>query len=233
MWARLAESNSHTPSKVGTTDVYMSEPFNLAYIIKESWPAGHKSLPDSSQMHFPMPPLGNNKDNETLDHGREIIRDLEHDPSTGSNRFTLGKQTHDSLVQTYFEVCHRAFPILDKEEFITSLENDTASSLLLQGVYLVAACHCEESVILSSGWASKHQAKLTFSRRAEEIYNTNNEPSTVTLIQALFLMSFWWGGLLDQKDTWHWLGCSIRFAQARGMHRTFVDSTKSPLNITH
>ncbi|KAI9871346.1 MAG: hypothetical protein M1830_003011 [Pleopsidium flavum] len=139
--------------------------------------------------------------------------------------FTLPeKNVRDQLLRTYFDCVHPSFPILDRPEFIRLNVNNHLSLLILQSVYFVAATHCEESLILEAGFRTRHSARLTFYKRAKALYDADYEANTVTIVQALFLMSFWWGGPIDQKDTWHWLGAAIGLAQTKGMHRSTVRS---------
>jgi hypothetical protein len=134
----------------------------------------------------------------------------------------LEKTVHEKLIQTYFDCFHPSFPIVDRGHFLRLYETNSVPLLLLHGIYLVAATHCEQHVITSAGWSSRQAARLGFYQRAKALYDADYESDTTTVVQALLLMSFWWGGPLDQKDTWHWLGCAIRLAQTKGMHRSYV-----------
>jgi len=61
-----------------------------------------------------------------------------------------------------------------------------------------------------------------FIKRAKILYDFDQEANSIKVIQALFLMSFWWGGPTEHKDIGHRLGSAITLAQARGLHRSYV-----------
>ncbi|KAJ5883281.1 uncharacterized protein N7473_010167 [Penicillium subrubescens] len=65
--------------------------------------------------------------------------------------------------------------------------------------------------------------QFTFYRRAKALYDTDNELDGVSIVQATILMSEWWGGPMEQKDTWYWLGVAATLAQSLGMHRSLLD----------
>ena len=132
------------------------------------------------------------------------------------------KQVGRILVDVFFEYVLHCYPILNCFEFLEFFEADKISLLLLNAIYLAATIYCPDSVIADCGFASKHIASLTFYLRAKSLYDAGYETDTLTVIRSTLLMAHWWGGLLEQKDPWYWLGVASGMAQAIGMHRLCV-----------
>lgn len=132
------------------------------------------------------------------------------------------KQVGRILVDVFFEYVLHCYPILNCSEFLEFFEADKISLLLLNAIYLAATIYCPDSVIADCGFASKHIASLTFYLRAKSLYDAGYETDTLTVIRSTLLMAHWWGGLLEQKDPWYWLGVASGMAQAIGMHRLCV-----------
>ena len=94
------------------------------------------------------------------------------------------------------------------------------SPLLLQAMLFVGALHCDDHVLTELGYGARHRAKFLFYSRAKDIYDSDFERKKITVIQALFLMSFMRAGALLEKDTRHWLGAAISLAQSKALHRS-------------
>ncbi|OJJ29669.1 hypothetical protein ASPWEDRAFT_121776 [Aspergillus wentii DTO 134E9] len=125
----------------------------------------------------------------------------------------------DSLVDVYFQYSFPSLPVLDRSAFLAAREEGTVSRLLLNAVYLAASIYCSDSLVAAAGFASRYEASLTFYRRTKSLYDAGYEADSIAIIQATFLASHWWSGLLDHKDPWYWLGISAGMAQAVGMHQ--------------
>jgi hypothetical protein len=145
--------------------------------------------------------------------------DQQHLHTTGAFR-TPRKQTSDALIDSFWKYSYPVFPLFDWEQFYTDYSTGSISPLLLNAVFMVAAFHCPESVVSDASFSSRYLASLTFYRRAKALYDNDNEPDGVTIVQATILMSNWWGGPMEQKDTWYWLGVAASLAQSLGMHRS-------------
>jgi hypothetical protein len=130
------------------------------------------------------------------------------------------KAIHERLLDTYFQIFHPNHPIFNAGDFFRKYQEQRLSLLVLHAVYFLGATHCDMALIRNAGFSSRQEARLTFYKRAKALYDADYEADTIANVQALFLMSFWWGGALDQKDTWHWLGAAISLAQSKGLHRS-------------
>lgn len=147
----------------------------------------------------------------------------------------------DPLLRCYFDHFHPAFPVVHAAQFRAAVAARTASLLVLTAVRLVAVTICADALLVeaarssgvacdaadktagSPGKASlqiRHVLRRRYYRQAKALYDADLEPDKYDTIAGAFLMSFWWDGPDDQKDSWHWLGVATSLAQSRGMHRS-------------
>ncbi|QKX64674.1 uncharacterized protein TRUGW13939_11850 [Talaromyces rugulosus] len=124
-----------------------------------------------------------------------------------------------ALLDAYFRWIFPMQQILDREQFLQDFEAGRASILLLQALYFVATTCCDDEII-KVNWGSRRSAQLTLYQRVKALYDADYEQNRVTVIQVLFLMTFWWGSPTEEKDCSHWLAAAVRLAQANGMHRS-------------
>jgi hypothetical protein len=123
------------------------------------------------------------------------------------------------LLQAYFKYFHPHFTVVDEDDFWASYYGFDFSALLLQAMMFIGVIHCEESTLTELGWGDRHRAKWFFYIRAKDLYDATYEINKITVIQGLFLMSFWRAGASLEKDTRHWLGTAISLSQTRALHR--------------
>ena len=228
LFARLADSDERprrSECHGGSTTIYLGEPYSLSYVVHEGFKEVSHEVDNANgpgRMHYPIP--------DTLDQRARNIPYESCDALFEKDELRLLQRkgaltilepgVHECFLRTYFECFHPAFPILNKEEFLGSVDTNPPSVLILQAMYFIASTHIEENIILKAGFNSRYAARLTFYKRAKVLYDADYDSNSVTVVQVLFLMSFWWGGPTDQKDTWHWLGAAIGLAQTKGMHRS-------------
>ncbi|KAF5671386.1 cutinase transcription factor 1 [Fusarium denticulatum] len=123
-------------------------------------------------------------------------------------------------LEAYFTWFHPCFPILDRSDFVRKLALSQVSYILLHSMLFVGATYCDEATITSMGFSSRTQAKSLLYTRARLLFHADWERDQITLIQSLFLMSFWRGGPSDVRDVRYWLGVAIGMAESYGLHRT-------------
>jgi hypothetical protein len=217
--------SSHPQSQARETSrqvVYLGETFNLTHLIHSTQPGArshrhHLSLPIRSS-HARKAPTANVQDAETL----ELLKH--------QGAFLLPSvDVMLDLFTVYFTYVHPHYPILSRSDFADKYRRPSAppSYLLLQSVLFTAVGHCDSALLRRLGLGSRYDARLKLFKRASALYNADHEIDKLTLVQSLFLMSFWWNKPTDQKDTWHWLGISISLAVTIGMHRDTTDSVLS------
>ncbi|KAK7422783.1 hypothetical protein QQX98_001343 [Neonectria punicea] len=131
-------------------------------------------------------------------------------------------------LQAYFTWFHPCFPILDRAEFTRRLASFDVSYLLLQSMLFIGATYCENDTIVSMGFKDRSEAKSLLYTRARLLFHADWEKDEITLIQSLFLMSFWRGGPSDVRDVRYWLGVVIGVAESYGLHRSAKFTTRDP-----
>ncbi len=229
LYAKLAELNESPQSSTyhnSSHSIYLVAPSSLMDIVHQgnsemSRRPLHASGP--ARMHFALPEtMGGRARNIPYEiHDAPFKDDEERLLQKKGVFMVLDSDIHEELIRAYFQWFHPAFPIINRQEFIYRLGTNQLSPLLLQAVYFIGATHCGSNIMTASGFSNRDTARLTFYKRAKALYDVDYESDPVTIVQSLFLMSFWWGGPLDQKDTWHWLGAAISLAQTKGMHRSY------------
>jgi hypothetical protein len=100
---------------------------------------------------------------------------------------------------------------------------------------------CSDTVLNTTGFNNRYQAKEIFYQRAKDIYDSGWETDTVVKLQSLFLLSFWRGSPTEERDVRFWLGAAIGLAQKKGMHvmygisfhkyRIYADMYRSKLSF--
>jgi hypothetical protein len=129
-------------------------------------------------------------------------------------------QTCVPALQAYFTWFHPCFPVVDRTDFIRRLSAMDVSHLLLQAMLFIGATYCDDDTIRSMGFADRSEAKNLLYMRARMLFHADWESDGITVIQSVFLMSFWRGGPSDIRDVRYWLGVVISFAESYGLHRS-------------
>jgi hypothetical protein len=127
-----------------------------------------------------------------------------------------------SVLQAYFEWFHPCFPILDRFEIYKQHNFGHMSPLLFQAVLFIGASYCDDNTVHRMGFKDRPDAKQQLYNRAKALYDLDWENNKLTVLQSLFLISFWRAGPLNEKNTRYWLGAAISLAQTRGFHRSYV-----------
>jgi hypothetical protein len=135
--------------------------------------------------------------------------------------FTVpAKPVLEALLGAYFRWFHPCFPVVDEQDVWTQQQQGSLSPLLLQAMLFIGVIHCGEEQLKDLGLGVRHRAKYIYYNRAKDIYDADHEQKKLTVIQALFLLSFWRAGALLEKDARHWLGAAISLAQTKALHRS-------------
>ena len=126
------------------------------------------------------------------------------------------------VLQAYFKWFHPCFPILDRFEIYKQHKSGHISPLLFQAVLFIGASYCDDDAVHRMGFEDRPDAKQQLYNRAKALYDLDWENNKLTVLQSLFLISFWRAGPLNEKNTRYWLGAAISLAQTRGFHRSYV-----------
>ncbi|CCF41539.1 hypothetical protein CH063_11787, partial [Colletotrichum higginsianum] len=129
-------------------------------------------------------------------------------------------------LRAYFKWFHPCFPILDRADVARRLVTMDISPLLLQAMLFIGSTYCDEAAIVAMGFKDRSEAKSVTYSRARVLFHSNWEKDEFTLIQSLFLCSFWRGGPTDWRDVRYWLGAVLTLAQTHGLHRSTRFTTK-------
>ncbi|KAH7409900.1 fungal-specific transcription factor domain-containing protein [Phaeosphaeria sp. MPI-PUGE-AT-0046c] len=228
---RLSESHSRatktdTPRQEDESAVFLGESSSLRYVTEESPPDGPSAAAQrrSSLFRFRHAVPNAAKEDAMVpeweaERRRARMKALQHE---GTFSFPP-TEVRLELLKAYFQWFHSHFAVVDEADFWEAHEKNTVSPLLLQAMLFIGVIHCEDSTLTDLGWGNRHRAKWLFYIRAKDIYDATYETNKVTVIQALFLMSFWRAGALLEKDARHWLGTAISLAQTKALHRAGDD----------
>ncbi|CVL13690.1 uncharacterized protein FPRN_12065 [Fusarium proliferatum] len=240
---QLATGASTTSPSQGTSTTAPTTLFygesNPLTLIPESvgqgqQPSSGESHPqEKAQLHFPI----HGMPQSASEHNHPS--NIEH-PSSAASRYLQDEgaltlpdmQACMSTLQAYFTWFHPCFPILDRVEFSRSLAASQASYLLLQCLLFIGASYCDDATIASMGFSTRAEAKYLLYTRARLLFHADWEKDRLTLIQSLFLLSFWRGGPSDVRDVRYWLGVVIGVAESHGLHRSTRLATSDSSN-TH
>lgn len=129
-------------------------------------------------------------------------------------------QTCVPALQAYFTWFHPCFPVVDRADVMRKLASMDISRLLLQAMLFIGATYCDDDTITAMGFADRSEAKGLLYGKARILFHADWEKDRMTLIQSLFLMSFWRGGPSDVRDVRYWLGVVITLAESYGLHRS-------------
>lgn len=130
------------------------------------------------------------------------------------------------VIQAYFKWFHPCFPVLDRPTIARKLTTMDISPLLLQAMLFIGATYCDEGAVIAMGFRDRTEAKSLLYTRARLLFHADWEKDRITLIQGLFLMSFWRGESSDVRDVRYWLGVVITLAETCGLHRSTKLTTR-------
>lgn len=133
------------------------------------------------------------------------------------------------LIQSFFQNFHPANPVIDRQAFTSLYSQGQASPLVLHTIYMVAFTCGPEDLVRVAQYRDRTAARKAHYLRAKALYDADYELDDANLAAALHLLSFWWLGPDDQKDSWYWQGCAVTLVQSLGMHRSYVQPSYTPL----
>lgn len=131
-----------------------------------------------------------------------------------------GRDISDQLVYSFFENFHPAYPVFDRASFARVYGQGQASAFVLHAIYMVALTVGPDRLVQAAGYKDRTTARRTHYLRAKTLYDADYDPDRANVAAALQLLSFWWLGPDDQKDSWYWHGCAVTLVQSLGMHRS-------------
>lgn len=131
------------------------------------------------------------------------------------------------LIRELFSIFHPFCPILDRPNFLVSVDDGSVSVPLIRCVLFVASIHCDMKFIYGMGYGTRIEAEDDLFRKAKADFEDDIETDTLTMLYCSYLLHYWSGRPSKFKDSMWWLSGTIRCAQSMGMHRS-MRSSKVP-----
>jgi hypothetical protein len=130
----------------------------------------------------------------------------------------------NELFEAYFKWFHVCFPVVNKPATFRQSQAGELSPMLCNAMMFIGVIHSHPDELRKIGLGNREEARHLFYNRAKDLYDVDYESNSLVQLQTMFLLSFWRGGPLLQKDCRYWLGGAITLAQKKGMHRSFGNS---------
>lgn len=153
---------------------------------------------------------------------------LSENPSLKDALVMPSEHVSDQLIQSFFQNFHPSNPVIDRKAFTDLYRQGQASPLVLHTIYMVAFTCGDEDLVRIAEYRDRTAARKAHYLRAKALYDADYELDDTNLAAALHLLSFWWEGPDDQKDSWYWQGCAVTLGQSLGMHRSYVQPLLMP-----
>lgn len=217
-YAQIAQQSLGKPEPIphhASETVFLGEAFSLSYVLHDVLaPFLAESLHFQRRQHFPL------ISNRTPPSRSDLVsKQIQHLEGLGL-WFQPSQSVLSSLLDCYFDNFHPAFPIFHRSQFIAAVAQREASLIVLNAVLMVAVTICDDDMLCVSEGPGRRTLRRLYYQQAKSLYDNDLEPEKFDIIAGVFLMSFWWDGPNDQKDSWHWLGVATSLAQSVGMHRS-------------
>lgn len=217
-------------SASGGSSLFFGES-NFLTLVPSKRPVPDTEGPPNSRMSFSMKAASTPQSHSDASPSTNVIH-----LSQGTERYLReeGALTFPSLqtclpvIQAYFKWFHPCFPLLDRPSIARKLVSMDISPLLFQAMLFIGATYCDEGAIVSMGFLDRSEAKSLLYTRARLLFHADWEKDQITLIQSLFLMSFWRGESSDVRDVRYWLGAAITLSETCGLHRSTKLTTRDP-----
>lgn len=121
----------------------------------------------------------------------------------------------EEAIGLYTCYVHPLLPLLDMRQILDAihLRNGSAISLLLiHAIVFAASAFMESSQLTALGFENRPSARRVLFERVKLLYEMDVEHNALTMIQALLLMTYWYGQQNDTKGRLYWLRTAISLA---------------------
>jgi len=130
-------------------------------------------------------------------------------------------ELRDELLRAYVRYIDPFLPMLQLEDFLAAVEENSSTNqvslLLLHAVMFAAAPFVDDQYFSKTGYESGKTARKDLFTKVKTLYDLDYEDDRITVIQALLLMTYWYGNPDDTKDPGHWAGIAISLARTTGL----------------
>lgn len=139
------------------------------------------------------------------------------------------QELRNELLRSYAEYVHPFMPLLDWYKFVRIIDqNDgvqSVSLLLFQAVMFAGIATVEIRLLKAAGYSTRREARRAFFNKTRLLYDLDYEDDSITLIQALLLMTYWRESPNGRKETHHWIEVAVSLSHKIGLHRNPEEST--------
>lgn len=135
----------------------------------------------------------------------------------------------NQLLHAYVQFVHPFLPIIDLEDFLTSIERNqptnTISLFLFQAVMFAGAAHVDVKDPASHGYRTQKDMQRALFKKLRLLYDFDYEDDRITILQSVLLMTYWYEDMDDPKDVLYWLDIAISMARSIDLnpHASEVD----------
>lgn len=223
LYAQVAEqgiSPLQSPITQSVRTIFLGEAFSLTYVAKDVLAPFLSNTPQSGQRRLHFPIVESHASYPARSKKRLLVMEQTRVLQQRGIYCPLATDTQMKFLDMYFAWFSPGIPVLDRDSFLDNVQAGEVSLLLLNSVLLIAVTICKTDELVAAGLPSRYESRAKFYQQAKTLYDADLDTDKVDLVVSTFLMSFWWGGPDDSKDSWHWLGIASSLAQSLGMHRS-------------
>lgn len=127
------------------------------------------------------------------------------------------------ILNSYVQAVHPFMPMLDLNNFRRAIFDEQGATkvslLLFQAVMFAGLQSLDTETVHRLSFSTVKEAREVFFNRVRLLYEFEVERDSSAILQALILMSFYYGKWDERKHTWHWTGLAYDLARNMGLHR--------------
>ncbi|KAH7268492.1 hypothetical protein B0J15DRAFT_523102 [Fusarium solani] len=173
----------------------------------------------------------------------EFIKPVNQDTSQSALNYLAAEgafwlpegKLRQALVDACFEFVTPYMPSLDRSELLGHIDvsvdhtpdqpcQKTIGILLFQAILFAGSAFVDNHVLQCLHFPSQREARRSFYRRARILYDFDVDSSSVEVLHALLLMSFWYEDPDDCKAAAYWIGAHVHHAQQFGVQEKALAS---------
>ncbi|OQV06492.1 Fungal specific transcription factor domain-containing protein [Cladophialophora immunda] len=142
----------------------------------------------------------------------------------GKGVFTVpGVRLRNELLTSYARFVDPFLPILEFVDILTTVQENHSHSISLfvfQAIMFAGISHVDIVHLRTAGYTTRKEAQQTYFNKLKLLYDFDYETDQITTLQAVLLMTCWYGNLGGAKDAGYWLDVAISIAKGIGLHNT-------------
>ncbi|KAJ5778691.1 hypothetical protein N7520_001937 [Penicillium odoratum] len=143
-------------------------------------------------------------------------------------------QLQNALLQSFVNCVIPNMPIIDWPAFISAIcnrdsDHGSMSLLLFYAVMVSATTFVDLGQLQEAGYSSRKEAQEAFYTKSKLLYQSEYEPNTITVVQALLFMTYRLE-TADGDDSRYWCSIATSTAQSIGLFRDIAGVKNIRLN---